>query len=307
MTRRTYSRRRIPAAFKYCPPRPGARLLDPRAHGGSIRKPESSGRGWGFDIDIPYIPEFLEDIIEDPAEFLIGEAQTFVESGRNLARVPGNIIAGRPASAGFTSSGEHRLGPWALLGAMPLPGEGLVLKGAANLGSAAAQRGARLLGSQFTGKLAPVLGTAAVQTAGRVGAAVGPAVAKSAMELFEYGLTQNLQGTGESTRRIQQASGSTDTDMTMQVGGGAELLKKAGLFWLYQKRNKATGLMYGKLSDGRMVYEKENGTATIYRPKKPIVIGSKMSIPTAARAARKLASYGRQLKKNKAVRQALGL
>lgn len=81
------------------------------------------------------------------------------------------------------------------------------------------------------------------------------------------------------------------TDMTMAV---------PQLQFAYVKTNPMTGLKYGRLMDGRMVYQRKNGTIKLYRPKKPIVLmpGS-ITLSQAARASTQLGNLAKKMKKSK--------
>jgi len=84
---------------------------------------------------------------------------------------------------------------------------------------------------------------------------------------------------------------------SMAPNGG---LQPAGNMLIWKKINKQTGLAYGRLLDGRMVYQKKNGTVTVFRPKKPIVLyPGKVTIGQASRASTLLGNYAKRLKKSK--------
>jgi hypothetical protein len=77
-------------------------------------------------------------------------------------------------------------------------------------------------------------------------------------------------------------------------------MEPVGNQFAYIKINPQTGLKYGRLMDGRMVYQKKNGTITTYRPKKPIVLmpGS-ITLSQASRASTALGNIAKRMKKSK--------
>jgi len=88
-----------------------------------------------------------------------------------------------------------------------------------------------------------------------------------------------------------------DTGGVQPMANGMQLPQ---LGWAYQKTNPETGLRYGRLMDGRMVYEKKNGTVTVFRPKKPIVLyPGKVTLSQASRASGMLGTIAKRMKKSK--------
>lgn len=77
-------------------------------------------------------------------------------------------------------------------------------------------------------------------------------------------------------------------------------MEPVGNQFAYIKINPQTGLKYGRLMDGRMVYQKKLGGVTVYRPKKPIVLmpGS-ITLSQASRASTALGNIARRMKKSK--------
>ena len=66
---------------------------------------------------------------------------------------------------------------------------------------------------------------------------------------------------------------------------------------LWVRVNPLTRLPYGKTVDGRMVYMRKDGQITVYRPEKPIVLTRNPRLKDAARAAKRLKSFGKRLRK----------
>lgn len=95
--------------------------------------------------------------------------------------------------------------------------------------------------------------------------------------------------------------GRSQPEVSAFAGGGTDMgMEPHGNRFMYIKVNPMTGLRYGRLFDGRMVYERKNGTIKTYRPKKPIVLmpGS-ISLSQASRAATALGRIAKRMKKSK--------
>jgi len=92
------------------------------------------------------------------------------------------------------------------------------------------------------------------------------------------------------TQRGQEAT----TTMTMMRPG--TLLPPKDMM-VYIRTNTQTGLKYGKTIDGRMVYQKKDGSITVHRPERPIVLTRNPRLGTAARAAKRLRTFGKRLRK----------
>jgi hypothetical protein len=84
------------------------------------------------------------------------------------------------------------------------------------------------------------------------------------------------------------------------AGGGDMSMQPMGDKFAYIKTNPMTGLRYGRLMDGRMVYERKNGTVTTYRPKRPVVLyPGKVTLSQASRASTMLGGIAKRMKRSK--------
>ena len=135
------------------------------------------------------------------------------------------------------------------------------------------------------------LGGALSEVAGAGAAALGTAVAGPGVGLIA-GLA--VESAVEGYFHTDYGTGDT---------GGTNIMEMAqlppGNTFVYVRTNPQTGLQYGKLLDGRMVYQKKDGGVTVHRPKKPIVMyPGKMDLATASRAARALGTVIKRMKKS---------
>ena len=90
--------------------------------------------------------------------------------------------------------------------------------------------------------------------------------------------------------------GEVDTAMGNGLMRPGDLLPHKDMM-VYIKTNRMTNLKYGKTVDGRMVYEKKDGSVTVHRPERPIVLTRNPRLGTAARAAKRLRTFGKRLRK----------
>jgi hypothetical protein len=89
--------------------------------------------------------------------------------------------------------------------------------------------------------------------------------------------------------------------MTMQAGGPIQPFNQGssipGVFVTRVWSNPTTGLRGARLSDGRMIAERKDGTLKIYRPQKPIVVTRNPRLRSFVRAEERLHKLGKRLKK----------
>lgn len=143
----------------------------------------------------------------------------------------------------------------------------------------------------------PLAGYASEIAGGLAGTGVtaltgNPALGVAAGMAVEYAVESLFQGPVQEPTPGYFGGGSD-----MNIGGSMAVPQ---LQFVYVKVNPMTGLKYGRLADGRMVYERKNGTIKLYRPKKPIVLmpGS-ITLSQAARASTQLGNLAKKLKKSK--------
>ncbi len=90
-------------------------------------------------------------------------------------------------------------------------------------------------------------------------------------------------------RRVDQALGGLlpgGVPMPMAMTG-ATLVKT----WV------SNGVLFGKLSDGKMVVQKKDGTVKIWRPYKPVVFGKRTDVTKFTRLAKKYRKEYQELHK----------
>lgn len=159
----------------------------------------------------------------------------------------------------------------------------------------------------FSGEAEPAFGYAS-EIAGTAVGTVVTAATKSptlgiaaglATELFIESMYEGSQAPGP----IQPSADTYDVfqpqEMTPMPGNGGSMVPYGQRF-AYIRVNKMTGLKYGRLMNGTMVYQKKNGTISTHRPKRPIVLyPGRVTIGQASRASTLLGNYAKRLKKSK--------
>ena len=263
-----------------------------------------------IDIDIPYIPEIVEDIWEDPLNFLIREIGTGVHSfGQLVENVP-KMLRGEQTD---WQPPPNPNDPWDALTA--LPGSGQFGRGAKFLRAATAKilKPGGAVSTQLAGRgiqTTPRVFRAATRTGGAAGAGgvlAGTEWAESYVE-GAFGLGQALQTRDRHQRTTARGDArggdrrGRDTDMPEHYGMSGFTRRDASLvpdkdLLVYERINEYTGLLYGKTVDGRMVYQKKDGSVTIHRPEKPIVLTRNPRRRTVRRALRRLKSLAKTNKK----------
>jgi len=261
-----------------------------------------------INIDIPFVPEFLEDIWEDPLDFLIREIGTGVHSfGQLVENVP-KMLRGEQTD---WEPPPNPNDPWDALTA--LPGSGFVGRGATFVRAVTAKvfKPGGVVSTQLA-KRGLQTTARGFQSATRTGGAVGAGGVLGGTEWAESYVEQAC-GLGQQLRQRDQRRGA---DPNGDARGGdrgrtkmpehyamsgftrrdASLVPDKDLL-VYERINEYTGLLYGKTVDGRMVYQRKDGSVTIHRPEKPIVLTRNPRRRTVRRALRRLKSLAKTNKK----------
>lgn len=131
------------------------------------------------------------------------------------------------------------------------------------------------------------------------GAAVGAGVTvltRSPTAGFAAGLATELVIEGLYDQPGANGGGQNIFD----TGGAGPMTMETVNAFAYIKTNPMTGLRYGRLADGRMVYERKNGTVSIHRPKRPVVLyPGKVTLSQASRASTMLGGIAKRMKRSK--------
>tara|TARA_Y100000310_G_C20459142_1_gene704472 strand:- start:31 stop:483 length:453 start_codon:yes stop_codon:yes gene_type:complete len=134
---------------------------------------------------------------------------------------------------------------------------------------------------------------------GAVAAGVGAALtagAKSLAEVADPDVFQRIYGSlgGQSMAGtdLQQYQPGASV-FTMQRGAAVPM----GAFVTKVWTNPYTGLKGAKLSDGRMVAQRKDGSLKVYRPEKPIVVTRNPRLRSFVRAEERLHKLGKRMKK----------
>ena len=194
-----------------------------------------------------------------------------------------------------------------VLGPLESPGEILEVPGVSVATGGIATGGARL-GMQAGRSLG--LGTAGVRQAGAVGATIAAGAASGAVaagltlatqhapeavELVERAVHKQVFGRrqGEQAMALPQQHQPGASVFTMQRGAAVPM----GAFVTKVWTNPYTGLKGAKLSDGRMVAQRKDGSLKVYRPEKPIVVTRNPRLRSFVRAEERLHKLGKRMKK----------
>jgi len=252
----------------------------------------SSGTGGGINVPNPFasigdlvldviggLADLATEVVMEPVDWVADMVAGGVQSVENIITITEALVTGQPVpelpEAQFPSLLET-------VAAAPIPGAGGVISTAESVFISGGSR----------------LGAAGIRAGVVAGTELGMEAIEGSLIDTIGGFSENIPGAGVV---FQPSQPSEVSAMTMQPG--TLLPARDRLVWV--RRNPMTGLQYGKLMDGRMVYQKKDGTVTVYRPEKPIVLTRNPRLGTAARAAARLSGFGKKLRKNKALRDAL--